>query len=317
MYVGYMYGNNDDGVITESSEVDTTWAMTLSSTAKYVFGSEYIFDKNTNQFKLSGTIIKSTIKEYQEKYNNPGYYTCFLTNEDGTCEKLSHALRRSNDTSMKIKYVEYSTTSYNQAHENINNSDIKTYLDNWYKENLNGYASKLSSKAYFCNDRSLSNTSASGYNNLGYGQNPTLYKAYDRLGGWGGSESSPAFIFNPSLICNQANDKFTVDKTSGNGKLIYPVGLITADELLMAGANPDKTNPLFYLYSGSSFFTMTPSFYRALTGNVQLYTLNGNGLLQRFSTSYTALAIRPVINIDPNQIEFSGNGTMQDPYILS
>ena len=27
--------------------------------------------------------------------------------------------------------------------------------------------------------------------------------------------------------------------------------------------------------------------------------------------------VRPVINIDPSKIEFSGNGTMQDPYVLS
>ena len=318
MYMGYMYGNNENGIITESpSEVATTWAMTLSSTAKYAFGSEYTFDKTTNRFKLSGTIIKSTISEYQEKYNNPGYYTCFSTNEEGTCEKLSHAIRRINDGAMYIKYVEYSTTSYDQAHENTNDSDIKTYLDNWYKNNMTSYANKISKSSYFCNDRSLSSTSASGYNNLGYGQNPTLYKAYDRLGGWGGAESTLAYTYNPSLICNQENDKFTVNEANGNGKLTYPVGLITADELLMAGANPIKSNPLFYLHIGQAYYTMTPSFYRQLTGNVQLYSLTGTGLLQRYTTSYQDVGIRPVINLDTTKIAFTGNGTASDPYVIS
>ena len=27
--------------------------------------------------------------------------------------------------------------------------------------------------------------------------------------------------------------------------------------------------------------------------------------------------VRPVINLDPDKITFTGNGTMQDPYVLS
>ena len=317
-YVGYMYGDTNDGIITEStSEVNTTWAMILSSTTKYIFGSEYIFDKTTNHFKLSGTIIKSTISEYQEKYNNPGYYTCFSTNEEGTCEKLSRAIRRINDSSMYIRYVEYSTTSYNQAHENINNSEIKTYLDNMYKNGITSYGEKISEKAYFCNDRSLSNTSANNYNNLGYGQNPTLYKAYDRLGGWGDSEITYAETYNPSLICSEKNDTFTVSDETGNGKLTYPIGLITADEVNMAGGMPEAINSLYYLYTGTTYWTMTPAFFRQLTGTAMVYTVTNTGLLNRWHSTATAVKIKPVINIDPSKITFSGNGTMSDPYVIS
>ena len=317
-YVGYMFGDTNDGIITESpSEVDTTWAKQLSSTTRYVFGSEYTYDKETNSFKVSGNIIESTISEYQDTYNNPGYYTCFVTNENKSCNKLFHAIRRSNDSSMIVKYVEYSTTSYNQAHENINNSEIKTYIDNMYKDYITSYDDKISDKAYFCNDRSLSNTSANNYNNLGYGQNPTLYKAYDRLGGWGGSESTSAETYNPSLICSEKNDTFTVSDKTGNGKLTYPVGLITADEVNMAGGMPGAINSLYYLYTGATYWTMTPAFFRQLNGNAHVYAVTNTGQLNRWNSTEFSAKIKPVINLDPDKITFTGNGTMQDPYVIS
>ena len=319
MYSGYMYGNNENGVITESpSVVDTTWGKSLSSSTKYVFGSEYTYDKKTNSFKVSGNKIKSTIKEYQDIYNNPGYYTCFEADEDMSCNKLFHAIRRSDDSSMIVKYVEYSTTSYNQANENINDSEVKKYLDNWYKNNMTSYENKLSKSSYFCNDRSLSSASANGYNNLGFGQNPTIYKAHDRIGGFA-TDSTYIGVYNPSLICPQSNDKFTVDAVNGNGKLKYPVGLITADELLMAGAGLIKTNVLFYLYIGNSYFTMTPSYFRQITGNMNLYRTDWNGGLDKYTgaSGSSKYGVRPVINLDPDKITFTGNGTMQDPYVIS
>ena len=38
--------------------------------------------------------------------------------------------------------------------------------------------------------------------------------------------------------------------------------------------------------------------------------LNGNDV-------WNWVGVRPVINLDPDKITFTGNGTMQDPYVLS
>ncbi len=52
----------------------------------------------------------------------------------------------------------------------------------------------------------------------------------------------------PSLKCAQANDKFKVSNVSA--KLEYPVALITADELAMAGGVVGTANTNYYLYNG-------------------------------------------------------------------
>ena len=40
-----------------------------------------------------------------------------------------------------------------------------------------------------------------------------------------------------------------------------PVGLITADEVSMAGGITGAQNTLYYLYTGTNYWTMTPAHY--------------------------------------------------------
>ena len=64
----------------------------------------------------------------------------------------------------------------------------------------------------------------------------------------------------PSLSCSK-NDSFTVNESStGNGKLKYPVGLLTADEVAYAGGRSGSNNTTYYLYTGSTWWTMSPSY---------------------------------------------------------
>ena len=110
------------------------------------------------------------------------------------------------------------TTSYEQATTNTYNSTIKTYIDSWYKTNIvdAGYSDNVADVIY-CNDRSY-------YTGTGYGTTHTYYSAKQRI------EDGN----NPVLTCTNQNDRFTVEDTSkGNGALMYPVGLITADEVVM------------------------------------------------------------------------------------
>ena len=43
--------------------------------------------------------------------------------------------------------------TYNQVHQNTNDSTIKTQLDSWYKNNLSNYSPFLDKNSGFCNDR--------------------------------------------------------------------------------------------------------------------------------------------------------------------
>ena len=281
----------------------------LNPSSKYYFGTSYTFDEASNTFKLDGDLVQATLTEYGNQYNNDGYYTCFSTSEAGTCQRLSHVQRYVSATSMSVKAVEWSSTSYAGAHANELNSTMKTYLDSWYDSNLSSVDSKLSKDTIFCNNRELSTYKATPYVGDGYGVTPAMY-SYPRFCNWNGSSISP------SLTCPQANDKFSVTTTKGNGDLSKPVGLITADEVSMAGGRTNSQNTLYYLYTGTTYWTMTPSSFNDW-GYAGEFNVHSSGELSGWNDVSNWYGVRPVVNLNTENLTFTGTGTMQDPYVIS
>ncbi len=305
-YVGYMYGDTSNNQVTEST---STFNYTgLSPTTKYYFGTTYTFDQSTRSFKLSGDLVQATPKEYREKYNTSNYYSCMSTSSTASCQRLVHVTSGVNDTTLRVKGIAYSSTSYETAHKNDVNSNMKTYLENWYNNNLKSYDSKISKEAIYCNNRVPSTRKDSTYTHEGYGIHPTIYD-YEKFFDWQGTRKGP------NLVCTQENDQFSVSSTSGNGELTNPIGLITADEVNMAGGRTSAQNRLYYLYSGTYYWTMSPShFNRGFYAGVFCVSSSGelaNGFV------HIGYGVRPVINLDPSKITFTGTGTMQDPYVIN
>ncbi len=184
--------------------------------------------------------------------------------------------------------TDYTGLKYIYNNETINN-DVMDYLEEWYDSNitskgLDSYVTITS----FCND-------SSSYRN---GRN-TYFGGYSRL------------IDNkePSLVCPSTNNDF-------GGKYVQKVGLISADEVALAGGVYDVNNTSYYLYNGESFFTATPSNY-SIEGYVyrpRMITVNNNGALTTSITS-EELGIRPVISLDPS-LTVSGGGTQDNPYTI-
>ena len=114
-------------------------------------------------------------------------------------------------------------------------------------------------------------------------------------------------------MCNQKNDKFTVSEDLGNGDLTYPAGLITVDEVSLAGGVYPLDNTKYYLYTGSYYRTMSPnSFYDS--GIWMWRVLYTGGIGGSFAgTSTTVYGVRPVISLNKNT-KFIGNGTMDSPF---
>ena len=210
-------------------------------------------------------------------------------------------------------YVGYMYTSGN-AHGLGTSSTIKTANDNFYKNKLASYASYIDTSSGFCGDRSTLNNQSG----VGTGTVSTYYKGYLRVS-----------TNTPSLKCENSSDYYTVSSaSSGNKALTYPIGLITADEVLLAGSsggvfdgayNYQKSTPNAYLTIGQHFWTMTPAgyynpfgytgwssfvFFVYTSGNIDDHdTLNSHGL-------------RPVINLK-STVKVSGNGTKSSPFIIS
>ena len=302
-YVGYMYADPSNFVETNSGSASFTYNSGLSATSKYYFGTSYTLDKNGRGYKVSGDLIQGTIAS-----DKVGYYTCFSTNKDATCQRLFYTLKYNSSTSMNVSGVGYGTTSMEQSQSNDVNSTMKNYLDNWYKNNLNSYTDKISKDTIFCNNRTISNKTNGTYNNAGHGMNPTVY-GYERFINWASQGK-----LGPDLSC-QLNDSFNVEGTNGNEKLTYPVGLITLDEVLMSGGINGSANTLYYLYSGQNYWTMSPSLFTVWFYAGVAYA-DSSGELGH-NDSWYGYGVRPVVNLDSDNLTFTGNGTMQDPYVIS
>ena len=200
-------------------------------------------------------------------------------------------------------------SSYAAAHANTNDSTIKAYIDNWYKTNILGTANEeYLADNIFCNDRSISsNKPSSSYNNLGYGTNATAYRWV--YGPW----SSGGYNSSMKLTCPQQNDAFTVsDTTNGNGALTYPVGLLSTDEIVLAGGL-NASNSGYYLYSGQVWWASS-SYYFFSFAFVHYVTSDGGA--NSGSNVNTSHGVRPVFNLKA-EVLAQGTGTASEPYRIS
>ena len=288
--VGYMY--NEKFSLHENNE--TTGYDNFNNASKYNYGTGYTFNETTKKFTLTGTIKQLAWKDNHDEIVSGKLYSCLNRN----CNVVYRIVGYQSDTRITVQPISYSSDSYQDAVTNKNSSLVKLALDTWYKSNLTSYTSYLAD-GMFCNDRSISN--GSGY--LVY-QN-TQYSAFMR-------------IFNssiPSLKCAQANDRFKVSNESA--KLDYPVALITADEVALAGGVADKGNNKSYLYNGVTYWTMTHSYYDAFWTLQHMYTVESTGSIEvRKSVFNNEIFIRPVINLKSDVKISSGDGTSIAPYIV-
>ena len=205
-------------------------------------------------------------------------------------------------------YGKTGASTYADAHANTNNSTIKTYIDDWYKTNIVGTTNEqYLADNIFCNDRSM----AGNNSGTGAGTSVTYYRWYN--GPWE-SENYSKYNKKMMLTCSQKNDAFTVsDTTNGNGALTYPVGLLSTDEIALAGGW-NAANSGYYLYSGQVWWASSPSNFDgdlALVRGVYSY---GNA----YNDGYVIndYGVRPVFNLKA-EVLLQGSGTAEDPYRIS
>ena len=194
--------------------------------------------------------------------------------------------------------------TYEETHANIYDSDIKKALDEMYQVYALPYASYLADSG-FCGDRSIApepNLWVDGDSALGYGKNLTWYGGVQRY-----------IAASPQFSCPQSNDLYTVNNSKGNKALDYPIGLITADEVIYAGGSDDGKdgNDSYYLNTGVGYWTMTPYFY-----GLSFSTDFAAGDTLGVPLSPVSFGIRPVINLKSDVEITQGNGTSSNPYVI-
>ena len=305
-YVGFMYG--EDFSIHTSNETTYT---NIAPLTRYYFGSSYEFDEETETFELTGNITSGTVTEMKDKVTDYPY-TCLNTNSISSCEVMIKVNSYISEISVRANYISYSSNSYENTLTNDNSSTIKTTLDNWYQTNIVGKSDSEGNlltnyivDGTFCNDRILASTTSGN----GYSLVPTtIYSAYKRLNQ--DSEKTAA------LKCSQESDRFSMTSGRGNSQLTYPVALITADEVTLAGGKTGLKNEEYYLRTNGYFWTMTPSYFDATIARARVYYVSLEGELIPLDSVVSLRGLRPVINIRSDVLISQGDGTIENPFIL-
>ena len=226
-----------------------------------------------------------------------------MTGEGTQINATTYAFNSSGD---KAEYVGYMYT-LGEQHGNSTPTTIKTAIDNWYKTTTleTDIATKelVSQDQIFCNDRSASSTQTAPWKSTGADY---YYGAYGRL------DSKK----EPILTCPTTSDKFTSKNSSiGNKALTYPVGLITADEVAMAGGKSFSTNSTYYLYTNQDYWPGSPCNFLGSYAAAGGFFVSSSGDLGNGSVN-SARGARPVVSLS-SKAKLSGNGTYSKPYTVS
>lgn len=297
-YNGYRYGKVYPmlGVKVESN-----------AETQYTFGNSFSYSNGSYTLSNQTTDISSnSLKD--------NHYTCF--NTTGVCQNINYVFFYNQSYDKYMYYItlengESVTDALNNMVINptyTDNSTIMDYLEDWYDNYLSSYASFIEDTVW-CNDKNRYSGSNSGYLNNGW--NPT--NGYIGYYWYYNSITRIIETFSPTMEC-RIKDSFTVNSSaSGNGELNRPIGLITVDELLLAGLSQSTENTNNYLFNDEDYWTMTPS----QTGyNSAMMWLLNKGNIDSIGRVHTDHKIRPSISLRKEVVLTGGDGSSTNPYTV-
>ena len=294
--------------------------LTTDNTNTLYTGTE----NGTTVYYFAGNATDNWVKFGKNASNQDLYWRIIRTNSDGSVRLLYHgtsttatdavintstAFNTTYNNPMYVGYMYGTSGSLVNNRTNATNSTIKGVIDTWYKNNLNtNYGKYISTTAVYCNDRS---NPAGGYNT---GNTSFYYGAYTRL------------IANktPSYDCATAEDKFTADSSTGNGKLTYPIALMTADEVSFAGGLWGTNAQTWYYYNsanGSStgstwWWLLSPYYWYGSRANVfYVYGSSLPGALI-YSGVDSTVGVRPAVSLKSCVKTSGGDGSANSPYTI-
>ena len=286
--------------------------LTTDNTKTLYTGTE----NRTTVYYFAGNATDNWVKFGKNASNQDIYWRIIRTNSDGGVRLLYHGTSTTatdayigtsafNSSYNDIAYVSYmygSSGSIANARTNqTNSSTIKTAIDNWYKDNLNtNYGKYLSTTAVYCNDRSTSDN--------------TYFGAYTRL----------KTNKTPSYDCAATEDKFTADTSTGNGKLTYPIALMTADEISFAGGLWATNASTWYYYNSANGSSTGSTYWWLLSpfswGGSYAYVFIVGGSSSPGYLDYGhvngARGVRPSVSLKSCVKTSGGDGSANAPYTI-
>ena len=262
-------------------EVENSFATTI-------LNDNDIKESTMTSFNASATENEGLIRQSTE-LGNMYYFRGNITNNYVSfANNLWRIVKINEDNSVKLilndtleNLVAMNTTELAGNNDFLTSTAYQS-LSDWYATYLTDFDESISS-TYYCFDNSVT-TSSTG--EIIYLSNTRLFTDY-----------------LPSNVCGGLN-------------VSSKIGLLTADEAVMAGASAAE-NTNYYLYIDGlqvSWWTMTPN---KRENNIMSYmALSTNGSLVRDIDETSSIFLRPVITLS-RKTRVTGTGTLEDPYQLS
>ena len=308
-----------DKTTRPGARTDFSSVLTTDNTKTLYTGTE----NGTTVYYFAGNATDNWVKFGKNESNQDLYWRIIRTNSDGGVRLLYHgtsttaenayigtsAFNTTRDNPMYVGYMYGTSGSLVNNRTNTNNSTIKGVIDTWYKNNLNtNYGKYISTTAVYCNDRS---NPAGGYNT---GDSTFYYGARTRL------DTNKT----PSYDCATAEDKFTADSSTGNGKLKYPIALMTADEVSFAGGVIYTNAPTWYYYNSANGSSTGDTWWWLLSPyswdgySASAFGVGGSSRPGLFGNNYVynSFRVRPAISLKSCIKYGTGNGSASDPYTI-
>ncbi len=306
----------DNSRIKTRTDFDTTFTETNTGTL-YKANESIVGNTPKDVYYFAGDAKNNWVKF------GGFYWRIIRTNHDGSIRLLysgtspdttsgyiwTSAFNSPYNDLMHVGYMYGTSGSLENNRLNTNNSAIKTYIDNWYKNNLTAYTKYLSNDAVYCNDRELA--PGSTYNT---GNTSFSYATKGRLN----TNKTPTYN------CTNIKDAFS--GSNSEAKLTYPIGLMTADEIAYAGGKEFTILPSpyawYYLNSAGGSITgstiwwsLSPFGWSGSYSTVWVVFGSSNpGYLSYTRVNDTSYGVRPAISLKSCIKYSTGNGAPETPY---
>ena len=270
------------------------------------------------EYKKSDSLANECLQEKLASKGDKMYWKIVRVNGDGSLRLIYNGTSSSPSnselaSSFSVGYVPYNLkdnepkyTGY--TYDNGTDSFIKREVDTWYQNTLGkSNYDRMVTSGRFCSDSSgYQEGSFYNFSTDVFPDGSYLYASMgERLANF--ARGASAVANSPTLKCPSTNESY-------GGSYRLKAGLITADELALAGElygvvgnsylNPGDNGDRYWSMTPSNFFNG----YAYVWGEFDGF----------FDNSVSAQrAVRPVINVTTNNGFASGDGTAQNPYILN
>ncbi len=272
------------------------------------------FNNSNSQIKVGSSVVwngrQYELQNVQDSWwtDAEHRYVC----PDGASTSCNKALFNMKAGSSMYFQLENGESYNDMVHANVADSEAKTTVDTWFRTHMLSSLGKLEDTP-FCNDRSFDyehpDTSRNSY-------------AWSELNAFTRLHTNKT----PTIDCSDARDAFSVSPENGNGKLTYPVALLTGDEALLTAVNGIGSEHGFLYPSSYAMlredtthdhhsWTMTPA---TVSSNHEFaWSTYMFWYLATGSQGYVEYgSLRPVISLKKGMKYTNGDGSRDNPFVI-